>query len=190
MREAMQWQPDRARRRVELLVSSRVDGWYDGRVALVRILIDGYSLLHAWPELAEGRARHSAEAREELVRLLTQYRDATGIPITIFFDGAGGKTSACPISSNRDVEVLYSRGSQTADDLIERAAHRFKTYGEVLVVTDDLTERDLIRGMDGMTSSCANFIRDLDGALGTLTREIATHNRKEGTQFRRNRETR
>ena len=58
-------------------------------MALVRILVDGYSLLHNWPELAPGAARHSARAREELVHILTRYQDATGEPVTIFFDGAG-----------------------------------------------------------------------------------------------------
>ena len=58
-------------------------------MALVRILVDGYSLLHNWPELAPGKPRHSMEARDELIRILTLYRDATGTPITIVFDGAG-----------------------------------------------------------------------------------------------------
>ena len=58
-------------------------------MALVRILVDGYSLLHGWPELAPGKPRHSAEARDELVYILTRYHDAVGTPITIFFDGGG-----------------------------------------------------------------------------------------------------
>ena len=62
---------------------------YSSRMALVRILVDGYSLLHNWPELAPGRPRHSARARDELVDMLTRYHDATGTPITVFFDGAG-----------------------------------------------------------------------------------------------------
>jgi len=32
-------------------------------MALVRILVDGYSLLHHWPELAPGRARFSADVQ-------------------------------------------------------------------------------------------------------------------------------
>ena len=61
-------------------------------MALVRILVDGYSLLHNWPELAPGAARHSARAREELVHVLTRYHDATDEPVTVFFDGAGAST--------------------------------------------------------------------------------------------------
>src|SRR5580700_7415728 len=93
-------------------------------VALVRILVDGYSLLHSWPELAPEWPRHSAAARDALVKRLTLYQDASGTPITIFFDGAagrGGRPASDPISK---VEVLFSRGNQTADQMIERAAHR------------------------------------------------------------------
>src|SRR6059036_583136 len=106
-------------------------------MALVRILVDGYSLLHNWPELAPGRPRHSAAARDELIQRLSLYRDATGTPITIFVDGGGAPSGTPAPLSTPEVEVLYSRGGQTADDLIERAAHRFGAYGEVLAVTDD-----------------------------------------------------
>ena len=40
---------------------------------LIRILVDGYSLLHAWPELARGSARHSAMARDALIASLGEY---------------------------------------------------------------------------------------------------------------------
>ena len=56
-------------------------------MVLARILVDGYSLLHNWPELAPGAARHSARAREELVHVLTRYHDATGEPITVYDHG-------------------------------------------------------------------------------------------------------
>ena len=70
-------------------------------MALVRILVDGYSLLHNWPELVPGKPRHSATARAELVHVLTRYQDAIGTPITIFFDGSGAPPG-CP-SMNRRV---------------------------------------------------------------------------------------
>ena len=99
-------------------------------VALVRILIDGYSLLHNWPELAPGAPRHSAAAREALVAKLTQYRDATHTPLTIIFDGQGAAPGTAKMASTRDVEILFSKAGNTADDLIERAAYRMKAYGD------------------------------------------------------------
>ena len=153
-------------------------------MALVRILVDGYSLLHNWPELAPGSPRHSAAAREELIHRLTQYRDAIGTPITIVFDGSSPKRGAPPVESTPELEILYSSGRQSADDLIERAAVRFRPFGEVLVVTNDYAERDTVFYNGGFSTSCENFIATVEGALQTQEREIHQHNRRERTRFK------
>jgi len=154
-------------------------------MALVRILVDGYSLLHNWPELAEGAPRHSERARDELVRILTRYHDATGEPITVFFDGSGAPRGVPKNESSRAVEVLFSRAGQTADDMIERAAHRFQAYGEVVVVTDDNAERDTVSGFGGMTWSCMNFIYRIGDALKGLEDDLKHYNRTERNRFKR-----
>ena len=152
-------------------------------MALVRILVDGYSLLHNWPELAPGRARHSAAARDELIRRLTLYQDTTGTPVTIFFDGATSPRGRPPAASPTGVEVLYSRKGQTADQMIERAVHRFGPYGEVLAVTDDHAERDTVISLGGSASSCWNFIVAVENALAEQGEEIKHHNRRERHRF-------
>jgi predicted RNA-binding protein with PIN domain len=152
-------------------------------MALVRILVDGYSLLHNWPELAPGRPRHSEDARTELIRILTLYHDASGIPITIVFDGAG-KTASTAFPSNPDVEILYSRAGQTADQIIERVTARMEPYGEVLAVTDDYAERDTVSYHGGLASSCANFIGTVERTLLEQERDIVRHNRKQRASFK------
>lgn len=155
-------------------------------MALVRILVDGYSLLHGWPEIAPDKPRHSAAAREELIRKLTLYRDATGTPLTIVFDGTySDNVRTSNTESTPDVEVLYSRAGQTADDIIERVAHRMKPYGEVLAVTDDFAERDTVIAMGGMASSCFNFIQTVESALAELQDDLKTYNRDERARFKR-----
>jgi predicted RNA-binding protein with PIN domain len=172
-------------------------------MALVRILVDGYnliyalceqakfsgnqttSLLHNWPELAAGSPRHSEAARDALAEMLTHYQDACGTPVTIFFDGAGARRSKPKNHAGGAVEILFSSGGQTADDLIERAAHRFQAYGEVLVVTDDFAERDMVSGFGGSVAGCANFIRMIGQALGNLQENLNRHNRAARNAFRR-----
>lgn len=154
-------------------------------MALIRILVDGYSLLHSWPRLAPGQPRHSAAAREELICRLTLYQDASGVPITIFFDGSGPSLGTHTAISSSEVEVLYSRAGQTADDLIERVAHRFQPYGEVLAVTDDHAERETVLSLGGSASSCWNFILTVESTLADLADNIKTHNRQERHRFRR-----
>ena len=151
---------------------------------MIRILVDGYSLLHGWPSLAPGAARHSATAREELIVVLQQYQDAVGTPITIVFDGQGpSPQSDADLPSTPQLEVLYSKSGQTADDIIERVGHRLRQYGDFLVVTDDYAERDTIITLGGMTSSCENFIRTVESTLKGLEREVTLHNQRERRKF-------
>jgi predicted RNA-binding protein with PIN domain len=155
-------------------------------MALIRILVDGYSLLHNWPELAEGAPRHSEAARDALVEMLQSYQDASGTPVTVFFDGRGARRKPKNASTNA-VEVLFSSTGQTADDLIERAAHRFQPYGEVLVVTDDFAERDTVAGFGGSVASGGNFIAMIQNALADLQENLNNHNHKERDKFFRSR---
>ena len=154
-------------------------------MALVRILIDGYSLLHNWPELAPGQPRHSAAARDELIHRLTLYRDTIGTPITIVFDGANADRKLSTVESKPEMEILYSRAGQTADEIIERVTHRMQSFGEVLAVTDDFAERDTVIAMGGMASSCLNFIQSVETALTELSDDLKVYNRQERQRFKR-----
>jgi hypothetical protein len=154
-------------------------------MAFVRILVDGYSFLHGCPQIAPARPRHSAAAREELIHLLTQYADATHTPVTVFFDGAGAPAGTPKAMSSRQMEVLYATVGQTADDLIERVAHRLSAFGEVLVVTDDVAERDTVLSLGAMTSSCAVFFDDIRTALQEMDSKLKHHNRRELNRFKR-----
>jgi predicted RNA-binding protein with PIN domain len=152
---------------------------------LVRILVDGYSLLHNWPRLAPGRAPFSAAARDALIQRLTLYQDACGIPVTIFFDGNGPAAAKPAAEGGPGVEVLYSRAGQTADQMIERATHRFAPYGEVLAVTDDHAERETVISLGGSAASCWNFIVEVENTLAELKEGIKHHNRREQHGFQR-----
>ena len=164
--------------------------WDCGHVllmGLVRILVDGYSLIHHWKDLAPGKARHSAAARDELVRELTRYNDATGTPITVVFDGNRPAMGSAIEQSTREVEILYSQAGQTADQIIERAAHRLSAYGEVLVVTEDFAERETVRAVGGMTCGCDNFIRTLEQVGDELKHRVQEKNFQERNRFKRSR---
>lgn len=154
-------------------------------MSVVRILVDGYSLLHAWPELAEGQARHSAVAREALVLQLQQYRDSSGTPVTVFFDGAGAPTKTPEAQPLHGVEIIYSKTGQTADDLIERTTHRILPYGEPLVVTDDFAERDTVINLGGSVMRCAEFIRAIGRSRDDLQHDIEEYNRRERARYKK-----
>ncbi|HVK57245.1 MAG TPA: NYN domain-containing protein [Candidatus Kapabacteria bacterium] len=153
---------------------------------LVRILVDGYSLLHAWPDLARGKARHSAAARVELIQQLRLYGDSIATPVTVVFDGAGPAPSvAVEAPSTRTMEIIYSQTGQTADNIIERVTAKLVQYGEVLVVSNDIAERDTVLAVGGNVCSCDSFISMIKGSLTEFERELQRYNRTELKRYRK-----
>jgi predicted RNA-binding protein with PIN domain len=188
----MRWNPDNElllhcpiARRDDIALSAEGAAAYNAAMPLVRILVDGYSLLHNWQELVPGQPRHCEAARDELLYRLGQYRDAIGTPITVVFDGAGPRwRSSSPVESTPELEIIYSSSRQTADDVIERATARLREYGDVLVVTNDFAERDTVLFHDGLLSSCENFIDEVEKVRRRQEREIVERNRREGARFK------
>ncbi|MDG1892372.1 MAG: NYN domain-containing protein [Verrucomicrobiota bacterium] len=128
----------------------------------VRILVDGYSLLHACRQRIPKMAPHSAMARDWLIGLLTRYQDTIHVPVTVFFDGMGSKASLENQEVYPHLEVLFSQGNKTADDLIERVTHKLLAYGPVLVVTNDRAEQNTIDALGGSTTDCEPFLLQME----------------------------
>ncbi|NBQ55599.1 MAG: hypothetical protein EBU36_02935 [Verrucomicrobia bacterium] len=56
------------------------------------LLVDGHSVLHAWPELRKLHSSKPASARETLIRQLSRLHDSGKWRVTLVFDGQkGGK---------------------------------------------------------------------------------------------------
>jgi predicted RNA-binding protein with PIN domain len=154
-------------------------------VAIARILVDGYSLLNSWPDLAAGHSPFSATARSALIHRMGQYRDAVNIPIVIVFDGG-----AAPVGTPSDpapigLEIIYSKAGQTADQIIERLVELMRPHGEALVVTDDFAERDTVMSLGGSSSNCMTFIGSVEAAVNDMSRNIKRRNEKEVSHFKR-----
>ena len=99
------------------------------------LIVDGHSVIFAWPELRKLHARRSSLAREALLKQLRDYQDWTGVHVVVVFDGKGKKVDA--ISNPSEVQVFYSRSGQSADAIIERLANKYAKRYELVVATSD-----------------------------------------------------
>src|SRR6184192_1124716 len=55
------------------------------------LIVDGHSIIFAWPELRKLHARRSSLAREALIKQLRDFQDWTGMRVVVVFDGKGRK---------------------------------------------------------------------------------------------------
>ena len=107
------------------------------------LIVDGHSIIFAWPELRKLQAHRSALAREALLKQLRHYQDWTGVRVVIVFDGKGKKIDAS--SEPGDVQIFYSRTEQSADAIIERLASKYAKRFELMVATADSLEAETVQ---------------------------------------------
>jgi predicted RNA-binding protein with PIN domain len=107
------------------------------------LIVDGHSIIFAWPELRKLQGRRSALAREALLKQLRHYQDWTDVRVVIVFDGKGKKIDAS--SEPGEVQIFYSRTGQSADAIIERLASKYAKQFELMVATSDSLEAETVQ---------------------------------------------
>jgi len=117
------------------------------------LIVDGYNLLHQ-DESALGGAGLEA-ARQRLVRRVESAAAGLAPRITIVFDGRERGRDAAFDAPH--LEVLFSPSGLTADGMIERMVSQAENPLDILVVTSDRAERDVVSAAGASTMSSADF---------------------------------
>ena len=125
------------------------------------LIVDGHSIIFAWPELRKLHARRSSLGREALLKQLRDYQDWTGVHVVVVFDGKGKKVEAT--SEPADVQIFYSRSGQSADAIIERLASKYAKRYELVVATSDSLEAETVHAC-GAESISPDGLRELLGS--------------------------
>jgi uncharacterized protein len=123
------------------------------------LIVDGHSVIFAWPDLHKLHARRSSLGREELIKRLRHYQDWTGVNVAIVFDGSGARVTEQ--SDPHDVQVFYAPRGQSADGIIERLASKYAARFDITVATSDSMVKETVN------ASGAAFISPED-LLGRL----------------------
>lgn len=122
------------------------------------LLVDGHSIIFAWPELRALHTRRTSLAREALTRQLRDYQDWTGVRVVVVFDGRGSAVSQ--ETEEGEIQIFYSREGQTADSIIERLASKYAERFTILVATGDYLEQETASACGAETIS-PEGLRDL-----------------------------
>lgn len=110
------------------------------------LIVDGYNIIHAWPEFDKLRDNALEHARSGLVAILANYAPLAGQKVLVIFDAHQVKNAVERTESIDGVEVIYTRQGETADAAIERLAGDLAARGRVYVATSDWAEQGIIFG--------------------------------------------
>ena len=122
------------------------------------LLVDGHSIIFAWPELRLLHERRTSLARDALIRQLRDFQDWSGTKVVVVFDGRG--LSVSHEAEPGEIQVFYSRAGQTADSIIERLASKYAGRFRLIVATGDYLEQETT-GASGAETVSPEGLRDL-----------------------------
>jgi uncharacterized protein len=106
------------------------------------LIVDGHSIIFAWPGLRKLHDRRPVLARDGLIKRLRDYQDWSGDSVVVVFDGQGPRPSTTAYPG--DVQIFYARRGQSADAIIERLACKYATRFPITVATSDLLEMETV----------------------------------------------
>ena len=101
------------------------------------LLVDGYNVIYAWPDLKGLPLEH---ARDKLLGLMAEYGALTGIQVMVVFDAHHVRHGTGHMEEVLGVTVVYTREGETADAFIERLAGQLPP-GRLFVATADACEQ-------------------------------------------------
>ena len=101
------------------------------------IIVDGYNIIFAWDALAETARSDLDAARRQLLDILSSYAGFTKCRMVVVFDGYKRKGNPGEKSVLNNLQVVYTREGETADQYIESLASEIGSNYCVKVASND-----------------------------------------------------
>lgn len=136
------------------------------------LLVDGYNIIFAWENLKE-TAKHSLEsARIQLLDILTNYQSQIFEKVIVVFDAYRVAGNPGSISKYHQIDVVYTKEAETADQYIERFVEKIRPNYEVTVATSDVLEQVIIMGKGAKRLSAEHFKEDVNRVQKNIREHI------------------
>ncbi len=136
------------------------------------LLVDGHSIINAWPELRvlhrQAARRHTA--RDLLLQRMRHYQDMTGERVIVVFDGPQPRTTE--EREPEGLQIFYADAGTTADTIIERLVAKYAKEHTLTAATADGMIRETVTAFDAYWVNPDALKRMCDDAEGEMRRRI------------------
>jgi predicted RNA-binding protein with PIN domain len=133
-------------------------------------LVDGYNVIFSWENLKKLAEASLEDARIKLLDMLCDYQGFKQNHVIAVFDAHMIKGGSGSVDKYNNIQVVFTREAETADNFIERAAAALAKHDKVRVVTSDYLEQIIIIGHGASRVSANDFLHEVN----TLKAETQT----------------
>lgn len=142
------------------------------------LLVDGYNIIFAWDELKKIANENLDAARSELINMMCNYQGYDGSELILVFDAYKVKGKTRDVERYLNINIVYTKESETADSYIERVTHELSRNHRVRVATSDGPEQLIIFGSGAMRISAEEFHKRYIHAQREISEFIDIMNRR------------
>ena len=136
------------------------------------LLVDGYNMIGAWKELRSLRDENFEDARDRLVELMAEYKAVKGWRVIVVFD-AHLVPGTEQLYIQHDVEVIFTRKNETADERIEKLSTDLKGRKiQIHVATSDMTEQNVVFGHGALRKSARELEIEMEIIQSNISRKV------------------
>lgn len=143
------------------------------------MILDGYNVTNALPELRDLARSDFGAARDQLIEMMSEYRTFRGIEILIVFDAHMSPKAREHREKVKGVEVVFTKEKMTADSYIEKRIAELTEKRKVIVVTNDWSEQLMVMGSGAVRVSVRELNIDLVEARKRISEEAYKLNREK-----------
>ena len=140
------------------------------------LLVDGYNIIFAWPELKELADVNLDGARTKLQDILCNYQGYKKCQVILVFDGYKVKGNPGEVIRYHNIHVIFTKEAETADHYIERVVTSMPKHYKVRVATGDGLEQLIIYGQGAIRMTARELWNEVTAAETEL-RERFIRNR-------------
>lgn len=144
------------------------------------LLVDGYNIIHAWDELKELAKVNLDGARMRLMDILSNYQGYKKVNLIVVFDAYKIAGYQGEVSRYHNINVVYTKEAETADQYIEKVVHEIGRKYRVTVATSDGLEQIIIRGQGAALLSAREFHTEVEEMNQEIRREFLEKGKKSG----------
>ncbi|WP_066390060.1 NYN domain-containing protein [Neobacillus mesonae] len=143
------------------------------------LLVDGYNIIGAWPELKALKDHDLAAARDRLVERMAEYQAFSGYRVIVVFDAYFVQGTAKKYK-NHKVEVIFTGKNETADERIEKMAISLSNRKtQIHVATSDFTEQWAIFGQGALRKSARELLNEMASVEKGIEKKVKTIQEKK-----------
>ncbi len=136
------------------------------------LIVDGYNMIGAWPELMQLKDENLEEARDRLIELLADYSGFSGRRVILVFDAYKVPGLGASYQQHR-LEIIYTKEKETADECIERLVKDLqRRKRSIIVATSDYTEQHVAFAQGGLRMSARELLIELETSRSEVRKRL------------------